>query len=202
MTKNNKTNIPVNKDGDLKPIPLKPTVTCNARLRYNTGYCQRLAGWETNHEGTGRCKDHGGLSFGQPRKAFSATELLKPEQTEILSKLETILETNPESIANSDNEITVLRSIFYEYLQKCKREQKLPNPNDLKKFTDCLAKMMEIKSKFEAKPNPKTVKANIFILYVNQINNILKKHIQDSNLLNSIADDLEKLSLPVEENGQ
>jgi hypothetical protein len=83
-------------------------------------------------------------------------------------------------------------------MQACYNAGRLPNPNDLKKYMDCFAKMLEIKAKSEVKPGPTHLTQNVFITYVNQINSILKKHISDPVLLNRIADDLECLSLPTE----
>lgn len=37
---------------------------CNARCP--AGYCKKPAGWGTEHNGTGRCKLHGGSSLGRP----------------------------------------------------------------------------------------------------------------------------------------
>jgi len=120
------------------------------------------------------------------------------DENDVLKRLETVVESDPLSISVVDNEITMLRSIFYRYLKACNDDNhKLPNPGDLKRFTDSLAKMLEIKAKLESRITPKTqITNNVFVLYVNQINNILKKHIQDGNLLNRIADDLENLELP------
>ena len=39
-----------------------PTRTCNARLHRGSGYCEALAGADTDHPGVGRCRLHGGLS--------------------------------------------------------------------------------------------------------------------------------------------
>jgi hypothetical protein len=45
---------------------------CNARkVRDENGsplasYCKKIAGWGTNHPGTGRCRNHGGSSQGAP----------------------------------------------------------------------------------------------------------------------------------------
>ena len=188
--------IDVNEAGQLVPAKKEPDQLCNARSRFSDGYCTRPAGDGTSHPGVGRCHDHGGTNLGRPRVTFSPTEF---DENEILKRLETIVETDPSSIAIVDNEITMLRSVFYRYMKTCNdQEHKLPNPNDLKKFTDALAKMLEIKAKLEHRATPKTQVINnqVFVLYVNQINNILKKHIHDGDLLNRIADDLENLQTP------
>lgn len=47
--------------GQSNPLPPKdPDRKCNARRRGGPGYCQRPAGWGTDHPGVGRCKLHGG----------------------------------------------------------------------------------------------------------------------------------------------
>lgn len=193
--KKSKLKIDVNETGKLLPVKKEPDQLCNARLRYKDGYCTRPAGDGTEHPGTGRCREHGGSSLGRPRVTFSPTEF---DENDILKRLETIVESDPSSIAIVDNEITMLRSVFYRYMKTCNdQEHKLPNPADLKKFTDALAKMLEIKSKLDSRSTPKTqITNNVFVLYVTQINNILKRHIQDGDLLNRIADDLENLQLP------
>jgi len=191
-----KIKIDVNDTGKLMPVKKEPDQLCNARLRYKDGYCTRPAGDDTEHVGTGRCREHGGANLGRPRISFSPTEF---DENDILKRLETIVESDPSSIAVVDNEVTMLRSVFYRYMKTCSEQgHKLPNPSDLKKFTDALAKMLEIKAKLEHHSAPKTqiINTNVFVLYVNQINNILKKHIQDGDLLNRIADDLENLQLP------
>jgi len=191
-----KTQIDVNDTGKLLPVKKEPDQLCNARLRWKDGYCPRPAGEDTDHPGTGRCREHGGSSLGRPKVTFSPAEF---DENAILKRLESVVEADPSSIAVVDNEITMLRSVFYRYMKVCNdQEHKLPNPSDLKKFTDALAKMLEIKSKLEHKFTPKTqiINTNVFVLYVSQINNILKKHIQDGDLLNRIADDLENLELP------
>jgi len=191
-----KTKIDVTETGKLLPVKKEPDQLCNARLRYKDGYCVRPAGDDTDHVGTGRCKEHGGANLGRPRVSFSPTEF---DENDILKRLEVIVESDPSSIAVVDNEVTMLRSVFYRYMKTCSEQgHKLPNPSDLKKFTDALAKMLEIKAKLEHRNTPKTqiINTNVFVLYVTQINNILKKHIQDGDLLNRIADDLENLQLP------
>ena len=191
-----KTKIDVTETGKLLPVKKEPDQLCNARLRYKDGYCIRPAGDDTDHVGIGRCKEHGGANLGRPRVSFSPTEF---DENDILKRLEVIVESDPSSIAVVDNEVTMLRSVFYRYMKTCSEQgHKLPNPSDLKKFTDALAKMLEIKAKLEHRNTPKTqiINTNVFVLYVTQINNILKKHIQDGDLLNRIADDLENLQLP------
>ena len=193
--KSPKIKIDVTESGKLLPVKREPDQLCNARLRYKEGYCTRPAGEDTEHVGTGRCREHGGANLGRPRISFSPTEF---DENDVLKRLEVIVESDPTSIAIVDNEITILRSIFYRYMKMCNDDNhRLPNPSDLKKFTDALAKMLEIKSKLESRSTPKTqITNNVFVLYVSQINNILKKHIQDGDLLNRIADDLENLELP------
>jgi hypothetical protein len=196
--KTNKTNIDVSKNGDLMPLPKEPDALCNARLRYKGGYCSKGAGWGTDHEGTGRCKDHGGAAnVGRPKKSYAASEFAPGD---VLKKFEAIVEADPFSLTNVDNEITALRAIFYEYLKKCAEENKLPHPEDLNKYVSTFHKLVDLKNKLETKAQPHTVKTNIFILYVNQINTIIRKHIDDPKILNAIADDLEALSLPEADN--
>jgi hypothetical protein len=193
--KKSKIKIDVTETGKLLPVKKEPDQLCNARLRYTDGYCNRPAGENTDHLGTGRCREHGGANIGRPRVTFSPTEF---DENAILKRLETVVESDPTSIAIVDNEITMLRSVFYRYLKTCNdQEHKLPNPSDLKKFTDALAKMLEIKYKLESRNTPKKqiITNTVFVLYVTQINNILKKHIQDGDLLNRIANDLENLQL-------
>ena len=177
------------------PVRKSSDQLCQARCRWKGGYCTRPAGDGTDHLGTGRCSEHGGCSLGRPKVTFSPMEF---DENDVLKRLETVVESDPMSISVVDNEITILRSVFYRYLKACNDDNhKLPNPGDLKRFTDSLAKMLEIKAKLESRITPKTqITNNVFVLYVNQINNILKKHIQDGNLLNRIADDLENLELP------
>ena len=191
-----KTNLDANETGKVTVGKKEPDQMCNGRTRFSDGYCTRPAGDGTDHPGTGRCHDHGGSNMGRPRVSFSPTEF---DENEILKRLEGIVETDPSSIAIVDNEITMLRSVFYRYMKSCNdQEHKLPNPLDLKNFTGALAKMLEIKAKLESRNTPKTqiINTRIFVLYVNQINTILKKHIQDGDLLNRIADDLEHLQVP------
>ena len=191
-----KPKIDVNEAGKLLPVKREPDQLCNARLRYKDGYCTRPAGDGTDHPGTGRCKEHGGKNLGRPRVTFVASEF---DGSDILKRLEAVVESDPNSIALVDNEVTMLRSVFYRYMKNCSEAgNKLPNPGDLKKFTDALAKMLEIKAKLEHRSAPKTqiITNNVFVMYVSQINNILKKHITDPDLLDRIADDLENLQLP------
>lgn len=41
----------------------EPDTTCNARKKDGSGHCTNVAGWGTDHVGTGRCKLHGGASL-------------------------------------------------------------------------------------------------------------------------------------------
>jgi len=202
MPKPNKPNIEVTDTGSLKAIKKEPTTTCNARLRYSDGYCDRPAGKDTSHDGSGRCSLHGGNSTGKQKSFFSATEFLGAgvEDKSILDKLQAISEEDPQAVSQIDNEINVLRSLFYRYIKKCETENRMPNPGDLTKFTGCLAKMLEIKAKTDEKVKPNQVDPNVFRVYVNMINNILKKRITDPILLNQIADDLENLGTPEDHN--
>lgn len=174
--------------GNIQPPKKDPTDKCNAR--HKDDYCNQPAGFGTNHVGTGRCKYHGGLSSGRPKKSFSAAEFLN---SEIISKFESISDVDPSTISNVDNEINVVRSSFYQYVQECVNKKFVPDPSDLKKFTDSLTRLIAVKTKLETKAKDEVPK--ILIFYVNKVTTILDKYIQDPMIRKSIASEMRHIPL-------
>jgi len=199
-TNPNKPNINVSSDGKIQPMIKAPSTVCNARLRYKGGYCDKPAGWGTEHEGTGRCKLHGGAAnAGRPKQTYTPSEFIS---NDILEKFEGVVQSDPLSISNLDNEITVLRSIFYQYLKQCQTEGKLPHSTYLKQYTEAFSKLIDLKNKVENQSNPRNITTNVFITYVNQVTDIIRKNVSDRVTLDRIVHDLEGLALPELENEQ
>ena len=186
--------------GDIMPPKKEADTTCNARVE--TGYCSHQAGWGTNHVGTGRCKVHGGLSTGRPKKGFMASEFISGD---IIRKFEDESNIDPNFINNLDNEINGVKTSFWTYIKECSNQKKLPHPNDVKSFIDSLTKLVSVKSKVEA-GSKEVAPAKVIIFYVNQVTNILDKVLQDPLPANAevlrkrIADAMKDLTLAELEN--
>ena len=189
MTKKNEVSVS-KQTGNIQPPKQEPTDTCNSRMSSGS-YCQKGAGWGTTHAGTGRCKLHGGMSTGRPKKNFSAAEYLNAD---IIRKFEEISDIDPNALTNLDNEINVIRANFYDYLKNPKMDKKgnvyPPNADTLKKFVDTLAKLIEVKAKLEGKITQQKIPTQLVVFYVNKVTTILERHIKDPDMRKQIAQEM------------
>lgn len=188
------------KTGKIMPPKKDPTDVCNAR-RGTGEYCTRPSGWGTEHAGEGRCKFHGGMSTGRPKKSFSAAEYLNAD---IVRTFENISDEDPQALTNLDNEINVIRANFYDYLKnpaKDKTGKVIPTDVDiLQKFVNTLVKLVELKAKTEGKINQQKIPTQIIVYYVNKVTNVLERHIKDPELRRRIAADMKSIDLQPESN--
>lgn len=200
MTKPNKPN----KKRDLKLSDggkllekREPAETCNAIE--GEGYCTAQAGFGTEHPGTGRCSKHGGRSTGRPKKAFSPAEYLDSEDQWLNTKLIKVFEEasnfDPSTMDKLDNEINLIRATLYEYAKKCREDKVLADPGEIKKSTDALAKLLELKYKYENKVNNKHIPTQMVVCFANAVSKILIEEITDFELRKKIANRMKEIDL-------
>ena len=192
------------KSGKILPPKKEPTDICNSRIGSTGGYCKNKAGMGTDHVGEGRCKLHGGLSTGRPKKTFAVSEFIN---TDIVRRFEELSDLDPSALTNMDNEITVVRSEFYRYLQSSQQTGKKKaevDPAEMKKYLDTLAKMVELKAKLEGKINQQKVPTQMIVYYVNKVTGILDRYISrpcsqcghlDEGLRKNIATEMKTIEI-------
>lgn len=91
---------------------IEPTDTCNARARGgpNSGYCQKPAGYGTDHPGYGRCKFHGGatregsMRYARMIRNKEIADLIEEQEDDVA------LDTVPE--------IKMLRAILADFVNR------------------------------------------------------------------------------------
>lgn len=87
---------------------------CNARKKKSGGYgyCRQVAGYGTDHVGTGRCKFHGGSSSGRPPIHGRYSNVRKA----LNDKYQHFL-TDPNPV-NLNDEIALLRALVHQHLDE------------------------------------------------------------------------------------
>lgn len=167
-----------------------PTGTCNARTEQ--GYCQKQAGWETDHAGNGHCKIHGGFSTGRPKRDFVASEFVP---SDILKKFEAITGEDATALTNVDNEINVARTIFYEYIEKCQKNKDVPAAYNVKQYIDALVKLIDKKHSIETKISKENTPIQVIVIAVNQLVKIINDCVHDEKVRKDISDRMRNIKI-------
>ena len=127
-----------------------PDASCNARLARSSGYCENLAGAETEHIGIGRCRLHGGLSPKQdapdgPLDLFRALGLGK-----IIEVAETMTRDDQEYLFEvSNNALVVSRAGIVARMQEISA-----SPKELADLTMALSRIDNVLAKYPNEEDP------------------------------------------------
>lgn len=134
-----------------KVLPFMPPDTlCNARLARTAGYCENLAGAETDHIGIGRCRLHGGASPKQdapdgPLDMFRALGLGK-----IIEVAETMTHDDQEYLFEvSNNALVVSRAGIVARMQEV-----TTSPKELADLTMALSRIDTVLARYPNEDNP------------------------------------------------
>ena len=182
--------------GELLSPKLDPEIgKCNARQK-DGKYCDNIG---CDPEKPTRCKLHGGhLKSGRPPKKFLASEYVHNDLVKIF---EDSAEADPDALFSLDAEIITLRGHFYSYLHNPTIDPKTglayaPDPGEMKKFCDAIAKLIELKAKLSGTIKSGTQKnIQIIISYVNTITKIIERHVPDIEMRKRIASDMKSLNV-------
>ena len=176
--KTNKTTVS-SSTGSIRPPKKKPTDKCNAWARDH--YCDNPAGLGTGKGYGHRCKFHGGLSTGRPKKNFSVSEYINSDLIRTLSEVSS---DDPSALINLDNEINLVKTGLFQYAKDCingKEDKKGDmvktelSASTVSSFVGALTKLVDMKAKLEGKINQQRVPMEIIVMYVNQVTSVLKK---------------------------
>lgn len=116
---------------------------CGAKTRAGTP-CKQVAGWGTDHVGAGRCKLHGGKSYGPPKKNKNAVktgefetiwldaldekeqELFQEIKTDVIEQLNNEIRLTDIRIRRMMMRISLLKDIDFTIVEKQKRKGCVP----------------------------------------------------------------------------
>lgn len=88
-------------------VKMEPDVTCNGKVHRQERYCQRPAGWGTDHKGSGRCKLHGGCSTGPKTGQLRYSDYVPENLVELY---EVFSSETDKDIKSLNDEIAMLRA--------------------------------------------------------------------------------------------
>jgi hypothetical protein len=138
----------------MKPKPnlpfRPPETTCNARLARQGGYCENVAGAETDHIGIGRCRLHGGATPKQdlpdgPLDLFKSLGLGK-----IIETAEVMTKSDQEYLFDvSNNALVVTRAGIVARMQAIEVA-----PRELADLSMALSRIDLILAKYTNEENP------------------------------------------------
>ena len=172
---------------EIKPFPKKePDTHCNGKVHRQERYCQRPAGWGTNHAGSGRCKLHGGCSTGKCSGQLRYSDFISKE---ILEKYEEFALEADVDIKSLNDEIALIRSKI-TYLET---HPNFYNNDLILKFTELVRRLVETKQKVEEGVKSKVV-IEVVVKIVDDVINIINKRVQDAETKRLIARDMKDLN--------
>jgi hypothetical protein len=179
-------------------------------------YCLRPAGWGTDHQGRGFCKLHGGV--GAPKTARGRySKYLRTDK--MINRHEKFM-YDPE-ILSLNEEIAILRSLLVELLEskddimlQCNEldNQTLTDKDILKKREDTqrryrgmfnkiqslvsrITAVVDIKNRIE-NGEKHTIRIEMLYMVIVQIQDVIKKHVNNPKILKDIGEDLKQLQIP------
>lgn len=134
------------------------TYTVNGALKclaLRRGYCKNKAGLGTDHDGTGRCKFHGGLG-GRPIETGRYANKAKKKLTDSIREY-----MNDPNLKDLTAELALQRSVAEKYLEYF---ENAPDQSDeellyLKKITDQTNYIVQTVGKIETISNQKVITA-------------------------------------------
>ena len=127
-----------------------PDTTCNARLARSSGYCEAVAGADTNHIGIGRCRLHGGASPKQdlpdgPLDMFKSMGL-----GPIIETAETMTSDDQEYLFHvANNALVVTRAGIVARMQNTKN-----SPKEMADLSMALQRIDNILAKYPDDDDP------------------------------------------------
>lgn len=189
---------------EIRTFPKKdPDNHCNGKVHRQDKYCQRPAGWGTDHPKSGRCKLHGGCSTGRRSGELRYSEFVP---TAIVAKYEEFAIEADIDIKSLNDEIALIRSRIaslqetidiIENNPALQHDQKdtLQNQIDGKilQFTELVRRLVETKQKVEENVKSKT-NVDIIMKIVDFFISIVDKTVKDTEVKRSIGIELRRLN--------
>lgn len=174
------------KPGKPNPVGKNGKLICGARKGKgpNKGkLCQKPAGWGTDHLGTGRCKYHGGCSTG-PR---NGPGIYRTKLTPDLQQVYDQFAADP-NLKRLDDEVLLVKTLIVSAMDKG------VGPSDLSELVDRLSRI--IKRKVEIEEGLKVyVHVDQINFVVNQVVQVVERHVTDPTARANIARDLRGITL-------
>lgn len=167
-----------------QPVSASGKLLCGARARTAGGRpCQRPAGWGTDHPGSGRCKFHGGLSTGPKNGPGLYRTKLTPELQVIYDKFL----TDP-NLKRLDEEVALVKALIVQAIDNKYQ------PGELTELVERLSRVVKRKEEIE-----EGLKLHIHVdqinFVVNQVVQVIERHVNDPTLRSAIASDLRGITL-------
>ena len=116
---------------------------CNARKKNTPGYCSLIAGFRTDHKGTGRCWVHGGRG-NMPRGTELYQKVLSPKIQDIKDIFEEVSELDPTDIDKLDAAIKLIHATMLSTINSGKFVS-----SQLQGYTNSLEKLIRTKVEIE-----------------------------------------------------
>lgn len=172
------------KAASTQPVGANGKLLCGARARTAGGRpCRRPAGWGTDHPGSGRCKFHGGLSTGPKNGPGLYRTKLTPELQAIYDKFL----TDP-NLKRLDEEVALVKSLIVQAMENKYQ------PGEITELVERLSRV--VKRKVEIEEGLKLhVHVDQINFVVNQVVQVIERHVSDPALRAAIAGDLRGVTL-------
>lgn len=167
-----------------QPMSASGRLLCGARARTAGGRpCQRPAGWGTDHPGSGRCKFHGGASTGPKSGPGLYRRKLTPELQAIYDQFL----TDP-NLKRLDEEVALVKALIVQAIEKKYQ------PDEITELVERLSRV--VKRKVEIEEGLKLhVHVDQINFVVNQVVQVIERHVSDPAIRAAIAGDLRGITL-------
>ena len=160
---------------------------CNGKVHRQLRYCQRPAGWGTDHAGIGRCKLHYGSASGSKSGQLRYSDFVP---SAIVEKYEEFSQEDDKDIKSLNDEIALIRAKITDL------ETKNANGNgnkDLMQFTELVRRLIETKDKIECGVKSK-VTIEVVVKLIDEVIKIVDKNVQDIDTKKVIAGEMRRLN--------
>lgn len=164
----------------------EPDDHCNGRKRDGSGYCGQTAGWGTDHPGTGRCKWHGGASTGPKNGPGIYRTKMGPEYQQIYDRFR-----EDDDLQSLDDEVALVKTLVYEAIERGGEGR----PESVTGLVERLSRILKRKVEMEEGLNYYIHIEGLNVV-VNQVVQIIERHVDDPETRAAIGEDLARIHLP------
>ena|SRR3990172_559873 len=170
---------------------------CNARTKQTASYCERPAGWGTDHVGYGRCKLHGG-STPNHNKELATVDGLPLAVPKSLRAAAEIRKQDPE-LLSLDGEIAMLR-VLEEKIELELGEDDQVSPDDpalqaLLALAERIGRLVERSHRIQLERRT-LMPTHRVLAFIETMADALRRHVKDEEIIDAVfreIDSLEKL---------
>ena len=168
---------------------------CNSRTKQGKSFCERPAGWGTDHVGIGRCKLHGGSTPTHMKSLIPHENGQLPMAVPASLREAAELRKHDPELMSLDGEIALLR-VLEERIHMELREDQDVNPDDpalqaLLALTERIGKLVERSHRIQLERRL-LVPAHRVVAWVESIAEILRKHVKDEDVIEAVFRELEE----------